>query len=155
MEIRYATHADVPLLVEMGKTFHQNTRFKVFPYQPERVAATLNGILEKNQGNYAFLVAQRKDGSLAGGLIGVIEAHIFCDLPVASLVHYDVDPSARMSGAGYRLLLAFRKWAESRKAVELNVGISSGVELQKMDRFLKRLGFQISGGNYSLLLTGR
>ncbi|WP_338845318.1 hypothetical protein V8J88_16550 [Massilia sp. W12] len=87
-------------------------------------------------------------------MAGMLEAHAFCDLPVATLVFYEVERAARMSGASYRLLLAFRKWAESRQAVELNVGISSGLALRRMDRFLKRLWFKITGGNYSLMLNG-
>ncbi|WP_338845107.1 hypothetical protein V8J88_15565 [Massilia sp. W12] len=67
----------------------------------------MRGILRKNQGNYAFLVAQRKDGSLAGGLVGVLEAHVFCDLPVATLVFYEVERAARMSGAAIAYCLLF------------------------------------------------
>ncbi len=58
-----------------------------------------------------------------------------------------------MSGAGLKLLAAFRNWAENRDVFELSVGISSGVELEKMDRFLKRLGFRQTGGNYALELS--
>ncbi|WP_338845114.1 GNAT family N-acetyltransferase [Massilia sp. W12] len=154
MEIRYATAADVKPLAEMGRQVHAQTRFSNFTYQPEKVEKALLQILQYNQGQYGFFVAERKDGSVAGGLVGVIETHIFSDQPVATLVLYEVQSAARMSGVGYRLLLAFRKWAESKQAVELNVGISSGVELQKMDRFLKKLGFRITGGNYSLTIGG-
>jgi len=58
-----------------------------------------------------------------------------------------------MSGAGLKLLVAFRKWAENRGVFELSVGINSGVELEKMDRFLKKLGFRQTGGNYALSLV--
>ncbi len=71
---------------------------------------------------------------------------------VASLMHYDVLPQKRMSGASLRLLKAFRKWAENRGAVELAVGVNSGDSIEKHDKFLKRLGFQPVGGNYALKL---
>lgn len=38
-------------------------------------------------------------------------------------------------------------------SVELSAGVNSGVELEKMNRFLQRLGFQQTGGNYALPLA--
>lgn len=88
-------------------------------------------------------------------MIGCVEQHFFSEQLVASIIHYDVLPEKRMGGAGLRLLTAFRKWAENRGAFELSAGINSGIELDKMDRFLRKLGFQQTGGNYSLRLTGK
>lgn len=150
MKIRFAQLEDVPKLVEMGRRYHQLTRFRKFDYDAKKVEQTLSAVIQHKTGTHCFFVAQRDDGSLVGGLIGCIESHIFSDQPVATLIHYDVDPESRMSGAGYRLLLAFRKWAENRAAIEINAGVNSGVELQKMDRFLRKLGFELTGGNYSL-----
>ena len=59
-----------------------------------------------------------------------------------------------MSRSGLRLLSAFLKWMGNRGVLELSVGINSGVELEKMDRFLQRLGFRQTGGNYALSLRG-
>jgi len=59
-----------------------------------------------------------------------------------------------MSGAGLKLLTAFKKWAENRGAYELAVGINSGADLKQMDSFLRKLGFQMTGGNYSMVLGG-
>jgi hypothetical protein len=70
---------------------------------------------------------------------------------VASVIHYDVLPEKRMGGAGLRLLTAFRGWAENRSVFELSVGINSGTDIERMDKFLKRLGFRLTGGNYSLM----
>ncbi len=78
----------------------------------------------------------------------------YTELPVASIIHYDVLPEKRMSGAGLKLLAAFRKWAESRGVFELSVGINSGTDIGRMDRFLKRLGFRLTGGKYSYMLLG-
>ncbi len=77
----------------------------------------------------------------------------FSPLLVASIIHYDVLPEKRMGDAGLKLLTTFRQWAENRGAFELSVGINSRVEIEKMDRFLRKLGFQRTGGNYSLPLA--
>ena len=62
------------------------------------------------------------------------------------MIHYDVLAEKRMGGAGLRLLTAFRKWAENRGAHELSTGVN-------MDRFLRKLGFRLTGGNYSFTLN--
>jgi GNAT superfamily N-acetyltransferase len=155
MKIRFATLEDVPALVEMGRRFHDLTRFRSYDYNPDRVADQLRAVIhigQNEKGSHCFFIAESDDGQPIGALIGCIERHFFYDRPVASVIQYVVFPEKRMSGAGFRLLTAFRKWAENRRAFELSVGINSGIHLEKMDRFLKRLGFQQTGGNYSLAL---
>lgn len=156
MNIRFATLEDVPTFVEMGKRFHALTRFRAYDYQPGRVADQLRSVVhigQNEKGTHCFLVAEDSQGQPIGGLIGCVEKHFFSDQAVATIIHYDVLPEKRMSGAGLRLLAAFRKWAENRGAVELNAGVNSGVELETMDRFLRRLGFRQTGGNYVLALA--
>jgi GNAT superfamily N-acetyltransferase len=155
MKIRFATLDDIPVCVEMSRKFHAITRFAVYDYNPERVAQNLRAVIETGQngkGTHCFFVAESADGQPVGGLIGCVERHFFSDQLVASVIHYDVLPERRMSGAGLKLLSAFRTWAENRGAFELSVGVNSGVHLEKMDRFLKRLGFKQTGGNYAMAL---
>lgn len=155
MTIRFATPSDVPACVEVGRRMHALTRFSSYDFNAERVAQSLRAVIETGQNinkTHCFLVAEDESKDIIGALIGCVERHFFSDLLVASVIHYDVLPERRMSGAGLRLLIAFRKWSENRGVFELSVGINSGVELAKMDRFLKRLGFQPTGGNYSLHL---
>jgi len=35
----------------------------------------------------------------------------------------------------------------------MHVGISSGVETGKMDKLLRKLGFEFTGGNYAIALS--
>lgn len=155
MKIRFATLDDIPACVEVGRRMHAATRFSIYDYRPERVAQNLRAVVTAGQNlnkTHCFFVAEDDAGQIIGGLIGCVERHFFSDLLVASVIHYDVLPEKRMSGAGLKLLIAFRKWAENRGVFELSVGINSGVELEKMDRFLKKLGFRQTGGNYALVL---
>ena len=158
MKIRFATLEDIPACVEGGRRMHALTRFSAYDYDAERMARQLRAVIETGQNahkTHCFFVAEDHTGDIVGALIGCVEQHFFSDLLVASVIHYDVLPERRMSGAGLKLLIAFRKWAQNRGVFELSVGVNSGVELAKMDRFLRRLGFQQTGGNYSLSLARR
>lgn len=155
MKIRFSTLNDVAACIEIGRRMYSVTRFAVYDFNAERVEQNLRAVIEVGQngkGTHCFFVAEDTKGQIIGALIGCVERHFFSDLLVASIVHYDVLPDRRMSGAGLKLLTAFRKWAENRGVFELSIGINSGVELEKMDRFLRRLGFQQTGGNYALPL---
>lgn len=153
MKIRFATQQDVPAFVDMGRRFHAMTRFCVYDYDAERVSKSLSAVLQNPRGSHCFFVAEDSDGQAVGGLIGCIEQHFFSSQSVASVVHYDVLPEKRMGGAGVRLLIAFKQWAQNRGAVELSAGVNSGTDLPKLDKFLRRMGFKMTGGNYSLMLS--
>ena len=152
MTIRYATLEDIPTFVEIGRFFHARTRFKDYVYDEKRLASQFRAVIETGHknGTHCFFVAEDSEGKGVGGLIGCVERHFFSDQIVASIVHYDVIPERRMSGAALRLLKAFRTWAENRGAVELSAGVNSGDDSGKMDKFFKRLGFSPVGGNYAL-----
>ncbi len=123
------------------------------PLSAERQSIqSLRVVIESKAGSHCFLVAEDSSGRAIGGLIGCVENHIFSDQLVASLIHYDVLPEKRMTGAGLRLLTAFKKWAQNRGVFEICAGVNSGTDLEKIARFLRKLGFQLTGGNYSLMM---
>ena len=65
-----------------------------------------------------------------------------------------VDPTERGGLTAVKLVLAFRKWALNREAVELYIGVAGGVLMERTGQFLQRLGLRPTGGNYSLWLRG-
>lgn len=152
MKIRFATLHDIPSFVELARTFQVRTRFKDYAFNAERVADNLRAAVENPRGTHCFFVAVDSNEQPIGCLIGCAERHFFSDQVVASVIQYNLLPDKRMSGAGLKLLTAFKKWAENRGAYELAVGINSGTDLQQMDSFLRKLGFQMTGGNYSMVL---
>lgn len=156
MTIRFATIEDIPALVEVGQKFHELTRFKTMEYNATRVAQQVSAVIhvgQQGRGSHCFFVAENKEGAIVGVLLGCLEQHFFSDSLIASLIHYDVLPGWRMSGAALRLMSAFRTWAENRGAVELSAGVNSGTHIDKTDRFLRRMGFAQTGGNYALALN--
>lgn len=154
MKIRFGTLDDVPAFVELARTFQARTRFKDYAFNSERVAANLRAAIENPRGTHCFFVAEDAAGKPVGCLIGCAERHFFSDQIVASVIQYNILPEKRMGGAGLKLLTAFKKWAENRGAYELAVGINSGTDLKQMDSFLRKLGFELTGGNYSMVLGG-
>jgi GNAT superfamily N-acetyltransferase len=148
MAIRLAQVEDVPALVEIGARMHALTRFRNLDYKPAKVAQALTDTITKGKHKYVFFVATGSEGKVVGGLLGVLEQHIFSDQLTASVMHFDVLPEARMGGHGVRLLKAFETWCANRKVVEIAFGINSGEHLQTLGRFAQRMGYEKTGENY-------
>ncbi|WP_310439827.1 GNAT family N-acetyltransferase [Sulfuricurvum sp.] len=157
MTIRFATVEDIPQVVEVGYEIQRLSRFgQLYEFDHKRVTQQVNSIIQIGQDKnktHCLFVAVNSKNKIVGLLIGSTEQHIFSDQIIASIVIIGVLQEHRMSGAGLRLLSAFRKWAENRGAVELYAGINSGNNLSIMDRYMKRLGFVQTGGNYALALN--
>lgn len=156
MNIRMATLADIPACVDFGQRICAATRYSRFAYDRQRTAQQLQQLIGVGQvrGSHCVLLAVHgeADPPVAGLLMGCIESHLFSPERVASVINYAVLPGHRLSGAGLRLLQAFRRWAQNRGAVEISLGINSGVQVERTDRFLRRLGFEHLGGHYCLRL---
>ncbi len=156
MKIRFANTDDIDACIELGRRLQQLTRFARYPYEPTRVEQQLRRLIEVGQQarkSHCLLLAEADDGQLAGGLIGCIESHLFSSLPVASVIVYGVLPERRMSGSGLRLMKAFIAWARQRDAVEVNAGINSALDTGRSGRFLQKIGFTRTGGNYAFTLS--
>ena len=151
MTIRFATPADVPALVQLGKHMHAITRFRTLDYDDARVAQSLTAALTQGNARYVSFVSEDSQGQVVGGLLAVLERHIFSQQLTASIMHYDVLPEKRMGGYGVRLLKAFEQWCKNRKVVEINFGINSVEKLSEMKRlgsFAMRMGYSKSGENF-------
>jgi GNAT superfamily N-acetyltransferase len=148
MPVRFANLNDVPGAVELGRRMHALTRFADIPFVPQKVEQSLQSLLTEGKGKYVFLVAEDGAAQIVGGLIGVLERHLFTEEVTASVMHYDVLPEARMGGYGVRLLRAFEGWAAKRKVVEISLGVNSGGDWQRVGQFVTRMGYAKVGENF-------
>ena len=115
------------------------------PYDEEMVRRAFERKLGKPG---QCLLQAELDGRLVGGLVGAVFPHYHSPALGASLESYYVVPEHRGSLAAVKLLHGFRRWARAQGAVRMYVGVTSGVDMARTDRLLKRLGFTVKGGNY-------
>lgn len=155
MAIRFARLEDIPTLIEIGRAYHSESRFKVYDYDLEKLTASLKALIEDATGTRCFFVADDKEQKPYGVLLGHIESYFFSNLPVAQTILFWVHPEHRGGSAAVKLVTAFKKWAENRNAFEIAIGVNSAVHVNRADRFFKKLGFQLTGGNYSYMVMAR
>lgn len=133
--IRKATLEDMPLLLEMGRKFH-NAAELPFEYDPEASGAAIGGMIE---GGGVF-VSER--GAI-GGILGQAwsnPAHVFA----CELFWWSED------GHGVGLLKAFEEWAREMCASE--VRMTSLHHLAKAGKILERLGYTPTEVSYGKVL---
>ena len=145
--IRFSeTGADVAARVALARRAWEEMDDRELPFDGDLVRQTIERKMKKPQ-KHCLLQADR-DGRAVGALMGVAERHYYSPAVGASIFSWYVLPEYRGSLAAIRLLHGFRRWAKNRGAVRLYVGVTSGVGIARTNRFLKRLGFRVRGGNY-------
>ena len=54
--------------------------------------------------------------------------------------------------AAVRLLAALIEWSKQRNAREIMIHVTSGIDIQRTDKFLRRARFRVIGANYAFAL---
>lgn len=154
MRLRAATTEDVPALIELGRQVHAESRYAALAYDEARLKQTLGGLIDlQARGSHFVLLAEDGKGAVIGGLIGGLEPYFFTSALAAKSMLLWVAPAWRGSAAALRLINAFKLWATKKGAAEVCILVSSGVTIGRTDRFLRRLGFAQTGGNYAMGVT--
>lgn len=151
VRIRFAGLADVDAIVALGRENYDDSRNSPHPFDEEKARRhCLRAISEP--GRQAMLVSER-DGKPVGFLWGNVSESLFSSVLLGVVVVIYVTPRARNGYSAIKLIHAFRNWARAKGAVELHVNVTGGVLLARTDRFLRRIGFMQTGGNYVAALA--
>jgi GNAT superfamily N-acetyltransferase len=144
--IRPARQDDLPQLLELGRRMHQESVYRDFEFCERRLTSYLAMVLD-TPGRYCLHVAER-EGRIVGFLAGYLEPFLFGRETVAHDTAFFVDRSQRGTTTAKRLIDAFRGWARERGARELCLGVSSGIEPERVGAFYERLGLSRAGAIY-------
>ncbi len=142
--IRQATRDDIPRMIDLGAQMHAESRFSVLGYDREKVTKLFCRLFETDQ----FIEVIDRDGELIGGFAGFVTEH----WASKDLVSYDcglfISPDHRGSGDAARLIKRFRKWAVSRGAKMVTLGVNTGVHPERTARLMEALEFEKIGYLY-------
>jgi hypothetical protein len=152
VKIRNATSSDITPLIQLGYLIHAESKFSTLDFDPVKVRKTLESIIGSENGTHCCFIAENADKQLIGVFIGCVEEYFFSRSLMAHSILIYVHPESRGSSAAVKFIHAFRNWSMNRDALEVCIGVASGVTIGRTDRFLRRLGFSVTGGNYSLVI---
>lgn len=145
VDFRGAEEADIPVLVEMGREMHSESRFARYNFNPQKYAALLQTVIPQG----VSFVAE-EEGKVVGVFIGGVAQHFFGD----DLFSYDfltyVAPAYRGRMTGVRLIKRYISIAKAMGIEDIHIGVSAGIATESTVRLYEKLGFTCVGGGYVL-----
>lgn len=137
--IRPATHADIPAMVELGRALcAESPRWSRLNFSGEKLAELLGSLIDSEDGFAWVAVA---NGRITGALIAVVTQHWASEDRIAQELSLFVRQDARGALHAARLITVLDAWAEERGAKWLQVGVSTGVTVERTGQLYERLGF--------------
>lgn len=145
--IRAATMDDLPALMRLAGDMHLESRYAHRPLNEGKLAKLFVRLVTDQDG---FLwVAVGDDGVTIGALAAMAFEHWCHDVRVAMDFGLFLHPNHRGGLAAARLVKQCMAWATDM-GVELDMGVTTGVEPEKTGRFLQCLGFKPAGTLYTM-----
>jgi hypothetical protein len=152
------TEADYRAALALAREFHGRTIFRDSPFSEAKARRLFERAVARPE-RYGLILAERPgsaDGA-PGGLVGfayVQAGEYFLaerDL-VATVLTLNVTEVVTGTPFGGRVALklaaAVRQWARARACKHVLVHATGGIEPARTDRFFRRCGFKVVGGNY-------
>jgi L-amino acid N-acyltransferase YncA len=140
--IRPANYEDIPALVDLGAVMHQESRYRVLPYAPNKVFGLLANMIEKDTG---LLIVAERNGEIIGGFMGLVVEHWFSNSLIATDFALFIHPDHRGGMTAARLLKRFVAWSREKGAELITAGITTGVNADASTRLYQSIGFEPVG----------
>lgn len=146
MAVRRATPNDLQAMVELGSRLADRTIYAGIPRDRQLIVRTMVSCMSSQFG--CAFVAER-EGKITGMLLGVAEQFWWSRARYAT----DLILHSEYAGDGLALSRAFLAWAQKVPGVvEVTMGQSSGLDVERSERFYQFLGLRKVGGLYTKIL---
>ena len=146
---------DIDETLPLALEAHKESRHRGLPFDSVRRFRFVAERFLDDPVRFGFLIARNRERPL-GMLTCFAQKLHFSDVMGVSCLSFYVLSEYRRTLLGGRvamaLLQAGRRWAMNRRAVEFQVHVTSGIQIVRTDRAMRRLGFRQVGGNYALEL---
>ena len=136
--IRPMQKEDIPTLIDMGREFHaESPIYNIYTFEEQKLYEL--GLHILNDINSICLVYD-KDG-IQGMMAGCIYEQYFSYDTTAAELFLFANKDKRGALIGKRLVTAFELWASSMNAMEVCVGVSAGINPDRIVGFYEKMGY--------------
>lgn len=139
--IRPATTDDIPRIVELAELLHSTSTYACMIFDGGLVASFMEQLIS---GTGVVFLAEI-DGVVVGGFAGGITEQWFSPDLLAFDYSFFIEPAHRSGFTAIKLARAFINWAKAMGAKHIQIGITTGINLEGTSRFYRALGFKDSG----------
>jgi GNAT superfamily N-acetyltransferase len=146
MVVETAKIRDLDELLQMGEAFQQESPLHgVQKFDLEKTKRFATHMITADD-HCAFLA--RSGDKLHGFIAGGLRSMYYSKDKYLSEYVYFVTPNSRGSVAAKGLIDAFCKWGKEKGAKAAELGISTAINPERADRFMKKVGFKYMGANF-------
>jgi len=131
---------DHPDVLRLAADFHNASAYRRHPLALAKVDELFAKALH-DPGYFCIGLADSVTGRLEGYLMGAVHEHYFSYAKTVTDVGFYVSPAYRSMRAVRLMLAAFEDWARSTGAQDWTLGISSGIDDDRVLRLYERLGY--------------
>ena len=144
--------SDIDDIIYLAKRAHDESRFSYIEFAPEKVKSIVKRALEKPKQNGIFL-AHRGDKAVGFVYFSIGEYHIGKGTYLTTIHNINVLKEERSTLNGGRIALGLLRgvetWSQARSSSEILFHVTSGVELARTHKLIKRVGYRLIGGSYA------
>lgn len=148
---RTSRQVDILAIRDLTLEYHAESRYAHIPFSERKFIRVFSKAINSPSDTLSLYV--QHNGRTVGLLnAGVGEYYLGEGGRMVTVYGLYVSRAARASALGGRvtikLIRILNDWAKAQKAEEVHVHVTSGVDPERTDRLLRRLGYKTYGGNY-------
>jgi GNAT superfamily N-acetyltransferase len=144
--IRTATKDDIPRILELGNLLHKTSSFSHLPFDEAKVEALMRNIMD----GAGVVFVSEVDGIIIGGIAGGVTEFWFCGERIGFDYSFFIHPDFRGGMSAPRLIIAFKEWARLNGAIEIHMGVTTGIHTEATGRLYEKMGFRLAGPLYKM-----
>lgn len=134
------TREDALVILDMGRTFHQESHFSDEPFDAEKCWALLDSTIRHPTKRFIAY-----DDSFRGFIIMGINEHYFSNVKRAEDFCLYIAPEHRGGPLVLRLVQAAEEWSHQNGASSMTIYHNTGIQTDKAPRLFDRLGYGMEG----------
>lgn len=125
--------------------YHEESNFADMPRDNDLI---LQNIMNTFHTEYEQIHVTKEDGKIMGFSWTTVDHPIFSYVPYGNNLMLYVGKEYRGGSAALKLLKASRKYAKSMGAKKMQVGIISGINIERIKQWFVKLGFDEVGAQF-------
>ncbi len=143
--VRISSPEDFDQINSLGLWFQQNSNFSKCGWAQEKARKFV--LAGSDPESNTFMRVCELEGEVVGFFLGNLVEYFFSDSPIAQELVVVFKPEHRkdISSKLEIMMNEFNDWAVSRGAVEICIGITSGIAGAGYERFIESQGYKNAG----------
>lgn len=149
--ISFATSDDVLALLTLGKEYYEEYALPEVKFDSDTVVKSMNNAIQGKNNSVLLISKDTETDKITGYLYGALGGHFYSKDLGCTLHSMYVSPTYRGGMSAVKLMHAFKRWGHQHNVKAMYFSIASNIRTEETHRFLKKMGFTLTGGNYVLV----